>query len=33
MTSPVEQLRAVKAKIASAEREAKREPGAVMLVA
>lgn len=33
MASPVEQLRAVKAKIASAEREAKREPGAVMLVA
>ncbi|PBC06319.1 YggS family pyridoxal phosphate-dependent enzyme [Mesorhizobium sp. WSM3860] len=33
MTSAVEQLRAVKAKIASAEREAKREPGAVMLVA
>lgn len=33
MTSAVEQLHAVKAKIAKAEREAKREPGAVTLVA
>ena len=33
MTSAVEQLHAVKAKIAGAEREAKREPGAVTLVA
>ena len=33
MTSAVEQLHAVKAKIANAEREAKREPGAVTLVA
>lgn len=33
MTSAVEQLHAVKAKIAVAEREAKREPGAVTLVA
>ncbi|MDX8446490.1 YggS family pyridoxal phosphate-dependent enzyme [Mesorhizobium captivum] len=33
MTSAVEQLLAVKANIANAEREAKREPGAVTLVA
>ena len=33
MTSAVEQLLAVKARIANAEREAKREPGAVTLVA
>ncbi|TGS12500.1 YggS family pyridoxal phosphate-dependent enzyme [Mesorhizobium sp. M2E.F.Ca.ET.209.01.1.1] len=33
MTSAVEQLQAVKAKIVGAEREAKREPGAVTLVA
>ena len=33
MTSAVEQLHAVKARIAKAEREAKREPGAVTLVA
>ncbi|RVD54651.1 YggS family pyridoxal phosphate-dependent enzyme [Mesorhizobium sp. M2D.F.Ca.ET.185.01.1.1] len=33
MTSAVEQLHAVKARIANAEREAKREPGAVTLVA
>lgn len=33
MTSAVEQLLAVKARIAGAEREAKREPGAVTLVA
>ncbi len=33
MTSAVEQLHAVKAKIANAEREAKREPDAVTLVA
>ncbi|TGQ07524.1 MULTISPECIES: YggS family pyridoxal phosphate-dependent enzyme [unclassified Mesorhizobium] len=33
MTSAVEQLQAVKARIASAEREARREPGTVMLVA
>ncbi|AZO10771.1 MULTISPECIES: YggS family pyridoxal phosphate-dependent enzyme [unclassified Mesorhizobium] len=33
MTSVVEQLLAVKARIANAEREAKREPGAVTLVA
>lgn len=33
MTSAVEQLHAVKARIASAEREAGREPGAVTLVA
>ncbi|MDX8453469.1 YggS family pyridoxal phosphate-dependent enzyme [Mesorhizobium sp. VK9D] len=33
MTSAVEQLHAVKAKIASAERGARREPGAVTLVA
>jgi pyridoxal phosphate enzyme (YggS family) len=33
MASAVEQLHAVKAKIAGAEREAKREPGAVTLVA
>ncbi|WP_217574034.1 YggS family pyridoxal phosphate-dependent enzyme [Mesorhizobium sp. GbtcB19] len=33
MTSAVEQLHAVKAKIANAEREAKREPGTVTLVA
>lgn len=33
MTSAVEQLHAVKAKIANAEREAKRQPGAVTLVA
>jgi len=33
MMSAVEQLHAVKAKIAKAEREAKREPGAVTLVA
>lgn len=33
MTNAVEQLHAVKAKIANAEREARREPGAVTLVA
>ena len=33
MTSAVEQLHSVKARIASAEREARREPGAVTLVA
>ncbi|MEI9404640.1 YggS family pyridoxal phosphate-dependent enzyme [Mesorhizobium argentiipisi] len=33
MTNAVEQLHAVKARIASAEREARREPGAVTLVA
>ena len=33
MTSAVEQLQAVQAKIANAEREAKRQPGAVTLVA
>lgn len=33
MTKAVEQLHAVKAKIANAEREARREPGAVTLVA